>query len=491
MHLLNDQFKEIRRRVSTAEFLFAFLAVWTLFVLLSTLNLGDLSGYDDAVYAHEAKTILQTGDWWTLSLNGARDFDKPPLFVWLLAASFKVFGATDFAAKLPCALLGWATVITTYFSAKEVFADGKDSTQESWLPALSMFAMATTQYFLKYSTHAMTDVPFTFFFTAAIYFYARSLRNKKFLIACGAAIGLATLTRTPIGLFPLGIIVLHALFTKRFNLIFSFYFAACVALAFLIPAIWFFKEYALFGDYFFTAHFANFLAHSNAPVERSGGQKFLWHFEYLFLLARLYEPWFAFALGGFFLAARGVFKTGEKASPEIFLIVWVAVVLILFSQAEAKVLRYILPAFPAFAMLSALALQKVFPAKLLPKLAPIAVALLTAAAIISAARPNYVERGADMRALAPVADAATEKGEKVWLYASGDVQWGFRNQLIWYGNRLCEFTQDLREIETLAREKKRAVVIMDKPSFADLQPRIESNDIEILGESENFVCFRT
>lgn len=491
MNFLANYFKKIWRRISTPEFLFVFLAVWTAFVLLSTLRFGDLSGYDDAAYAHEAKAMLQSGDFWTMRLNGALDFDKPPLFIWLLAASLKIFGANDFAAKLPCAVLGWSTVVATYFTAKEISAGEEDSIKRNWLPALAMLSMATTQYFLKYASHAMTDVPFTFFFTTAVYFYARSLKNKKFLIACGAAVGLATLTRSPMGLFPLGVVVLHALLTRRAKSLFSYYFAACVALAFLIPAVWFLKEYEVFGDYFFTTHFANFLAHSNAPNERTDWQNFLWRFEYVFLLARLYEPWFLPALVGLFLAARRAFKTGTAASAEILLIVWVAALMLPFSAVEAKVLRYILPAFPAFAILSAFALQKLFSAKLLPKFSPIAIALLTVAAIVSAAHPNYVERGADMRALAPVADAATETQEKVWLFTSGDLQWGFRNQLIWYGNRLCEFTKDLREIETLAEEKNGAVVIIDKPSFADLKNRGALEKITILGESENFVCFRT
>ncbi len=87
--------------MSLPKFLFFFVAVWTGIVLLGNLPFGDLSGYDDAAYAHEAKVMVQSSDWWTMSLNGNPDFDKPPLYIWILAFAFKFFGATDLSPKSP------------------------------------------------------------------------------------------------------------------------------------------------------------------------------------------------------------------------------------------------------------------------------------------------------------------------------------------------------------------------------------------------------
>ena len=68
------------------------IAAMSMLVLFVKLHLGDLGGYDDAVYAHEGKRMLATGEWWTVHLNGLPDFDKPPMFIWLEALSMKVFG---------------------------------------------------------------------------------------------------------------------------------------------------------------------------------------------------------------------------------------------------------------------------------------------------------------------------------------------------------------------------------------------------------------
>jgi 4-amino-4-deoxy-L-arabinose transferase-like glycosyltransferase len=490
MNLSANNLKKIWQAARSPEFLFFFVAVWTAVVMFGTIPFGDLSGYDDAAYTHEARAMLQSGDFWTMSLNGSPDFDKPPLFIWLLAASFKIFGATDFAAKIPGVLCGWATVTTSYFLAKEMFSnDSEDSSRREWLPVLAMLSLATTQYFLKYSSHAMTDVPFAFFFTLAVYFYARSRKNGYFLLASGIATGLATLTRSPMGLFPLVIIVLHLFFTRRWKQLFSFCFCGCVFLALLIPATWYAREYSLFGDVFVNRHFGNFLAHSAATQSRAGWERFFWYFEYFFLIVKLYFPWFPVMFYGLFLALRKMRNSRFSAPAESLLIVWFFVVLIPFSLAESKVLRYILPVFPAFAILSAYALHRLLTPQRLPKFAQIAVLLLSLAGFITLAFPNYEIRGGDMRTLAPVSDSATAPGEKVVLYTSGEYQWNYGTQLIWYGNRLCAHLKDMKEVETRLAEREQTVVIMDKPSFADFKTQNESK-IKILGESEKFVCFR-
>lgn len=494
MNLVANNIKKIRRQAGLPKFLFIFVAVWTGVVMLGNLSFGDLSGYDDAAYAHEAKVMAQSGDWWTLKLNGNPDFDKPPLYIWLLALSFKIFGATDFVAKVPGALLGWATVILVYFLAKELFTDESEDIQnQEWLPVLSMLSLATTQYFLKYASHAMTDVSFTFFFTLAVYFYVRALKNNSFLLASGAAIGLATLTRSPMGLFPLGIIVLHLVFTRRFKLLFSGYFAGCLLFAVLVPATWYLREYGIFGDVFINRHFGNIFGHSasSAQTPRTGWQQFLWYFEYFFLIVKLYFPWFPLMFYGFFLVVRKMFRSDKSCPPpvETLLIVWFFVVLIPFSLAESKVLRYILPVFPAFAILSAYALSNLFSPKHLSKFSQTAVLLLALAAFITVGFPNYLVRAGDMRSLAPVSDAATAPGEKILLYTSGEYQWNYQTQLLWYGNRLCIMIKDLREVEDILFADKQTVVIMDKPSLADFTGQNKFK-VTILGESEKFVCFR-
>src|SRR4029077_9815895 len=58
----------------------------------------------DAVLAQAARTMLSSGDWVTARLDGVAYLEKPPLIYWLMAASYRIFGVHDWAARIPIAL---------------------------------------------------------------------------------------------------------------------------------------------------------------------------------------------------------------------------------------------------------------------------------------------------------------------------------------------------------------------------------------------------
>src|SRR5262245_35529806 len=76
---------------STRWFHLLIVVIVSSIILFPKLHKGDLSGYDDALYAHEGKQMLITGDWWNVRFNGDLNFEYPPLFIWLEALSMKAF----------------------------------------------------------------------------------------------------------------------------------------------------------------------------------------------------------------------------------------------------------------------------------------------------------------------------------------------------------------------------------------------------------------
>jgi 4-amino-4-deoxy-L-arabinose transferase-like glycosyltransferase len=116
-----------------------FLTLALLFALLlfPSLHRQALAGCDDAVYAHEGKEMVRTGDWWNIRFNGNLNFEYPPLFLWLEASSFKLFGVNDAAAKFPSALLGFGTILVVYFLTLEL-------TGLLWLSLFAMLVLAST-----------------------------------------------------------------------------------------------------------------------------------------------------------------------------------------------------------------------------------------------------------------------------------------------------------------------------------------------------------
>lgn len=67
----------------------------------------------DAVQAQIAHNMLLSGDYVTARLDGVPYLEKAPLIYWLMAGSFKVFGATDWAARIPMVLAALALVWLT------------------------------------------------------------------------------------------------------------------------------------------------------------------------------------------------------------------------------------------------------------------------------------------------------------------------------------------------------------------------------------------
>jgi 4-amino-4-deoxy-L-arabinose transferase-like glycosyltransferase len=460
---------------------FKLMAALSLILLFGPLHRGDLSGYDDAAYAHEARRALTTGEWMDLRLNGKLDFDKPPLFIWLEAISMMAFGANDFAAKFPAAVFGFGSILLIYILTR-------DLTNNDWLAVIAMLAVMSAQYFIKYATHAMTCVPFTFFFTLAMWAYVRAARNPRFYLLCGAAIGAANWTRSPVGLIPIGVFGVHLFLTGQFRTACRGYLASGLTLGLAISLSWFVIQYARHGDYFLRAHFSNLAAHTSAGESLTIPQRLLGFSEYFFLLCKLYWPWLPLMLVGFGMQAKKAIR--QRDSNAIFLISWVVCVIAPFSLAESRVLRYILPAFPAFSILSAIALDRLVNATRRSHFLKLAYLVLFAVISVTMLSPGHRLRARDMRTLAPIAEAHTHPSAQVLLYTFGRNGWDYRNQLIWYSNRLADLRTKLDDLaDALMNCHPNTVIIADRDAFTALCDQFPAA-LEVLGRSEQFVCFR-
>jgi 4-amino-4-deoxy-L-arabinose transferase-like glycosyltransferase len=498
------------------------LHFWLLFVissllLFSSLHKGGLSGYDDAFYAHYGKQMILSGDWWSLRLNGYHVFEFPPMFPWLEALSMKVFGVTDFAAKFPAALSGLLTIVLAYWIAKELF-DGL------WAPTLAMAIMGATQYFIKYAMHSMTDAPFTFFFTLSIYLYLKGLKEPGYFLLSGAAVGAAILTRSVLGLIPLGIIFLHLIVTGKRALMLSKYFIGAVALSIALPALWYVSQYGLYGKRFLNEHFS-FVASkiggreavvrddllqpeitlcrtidgrdfavripvdaaSRSSAGRGFGRVVLGFVEYPKLLLRHYWPWLPLALIGLVGQVKALVRSRDSSAA--LLVIWVACVLIPFSFAEAKVLRYIMPIFPAFAILAAAALSRWAASGRSAIYVKLAYLLALAALLVAALFPQPKRRAEDMQSLATIINANSNPARRVILYTYGELHHNYLSQLVWYSDRYCVHLTELNTVRDALSSCPEMIGVVDKQAFERMsgEPGVS---VRPLGESENFVCIK-
>jgi 4-amino-4-deoxy-L-arabinose transferase-like glycosyltransferase len=498
------------------------LPFWLVFVistilLFSSLHIGGLSGYDDAFYASYGKQMILSGDWWSLRLNGYHVFEFPPMFPWLEALSMKVFGVTDFAAKFPAALSGLLTIVLAYLIAKELFND-------FWTPVLTMAVMSGTQYFIKYAMHSMTDAPFTFFFALSIYLYLKGLKEPGYFLLSGIAIGGAILTRSVLGLIPLGIIFLHMLVTGKLALMMSKHFICAVVLSIALPFVWYGSQYSLYGMRFISEHFS-FVASKVAgldavvrddlrrpevilcrtidgqdlavkiPIDVASHSSDRGRFsrvvlglvEYPKLLLRHYWPWLPLALIGLVGQVKALVRYRDAAAA--LLVIWVACVLLPFSFAEAKVLRYIMPIFPVFAILAAAALSHWAASGRSARYVKLAYCLVLAALLLFALFPNPRRRAEDMRSLAPIIGANSNPARRVILYTFGELHHNYMSQLLWYSDRYCVHLTELNTVREALGSCPELIAVVDKQAFKQMSGA-EGISVVALGESENFVCVK-
>jgi 4-amino-4-deoxy-L-arabinose transferase-like glycosyltransferase len=351
-------------RASLADALLApRLQRWTLvalaaLILLARIGRGTLANYDDCYYAEKAHEMLASGDWLTPRFSGVVRLDNPPLYLWLVAALFRCFGQSDWAAILPSALAGVACVGLLHVLATRLGADAF----RAWCGSA---VLLTTGYFVKYAGHAMFDVFLAMLFVLAMLAYRRawegSLRAWALL---GLLTGLGVLTKSVLGLFPLLVAFAHLAWCGRWRALLGPGAWLAVAVAALTVAPWYGAQLRIHPEQFLSEHVRWLLwqrgfqpghaAAASAPP-----------FGYVRELAQTYWPWLPFALAGAWICARQAFAPRGAGSDAAawdtragarLLLLWPAVVIGVMSFGREKKLWYVMDAFPGLALLAAVAL---------------------------------------------------------------------------------------------------------------------------------------
>jgi 4-amino-4-deoxy-L-arabinose transferase-like glycosyltransferase len=175
------------------------------------LGAGALVDPDEPYYAVPALEMLKSNTWAVPLFRGQPWFDKPVLFYWMVLAAFKTFGVSEWAARLGSALagLGGALAVGTLAPA---------GWRRNGAHVMAAVVLATSLEYAMLSRSAVTDMTLTLFLTLGFLAVARHLetRSVPFAIAAGAAFGLATLTKGPVGaIIPAIAVFGYGLVTRR------------------------------------------------------------------------------------------------------------------------------------------------------------------------------------------------------------------------------------------------------------------------------------
>jgi 4-amino-4-deoxy-L-arabinose transferase-like glycosyltransferase len=451
---------------------FLILAILSAILILAPLRTGDLTGYDDAQYAHMAKDILRTGDWLVLHSNGEPALENPPLMEWMEASLFAAFGFSDALARLPSALCGLGIILLVYWLARKLTGDSQTA-------VVAMLVMATSLYFLKYTARGMTDVPFTFFVLCAVCAWSLTADDPRWYLAVGACTALAQMTRSMMGLALPVVFILHLIVSRRRPP--WRYAIPALGVAYLPLAAWYAYLIHLFGAWFVQVHsmwLRNEVYGGLSPAWR----RYTGAFEYAWMLAKSYWPWLPAMLAGLVLVIRG------RDRRLWLLIPWVAVVFVLCAAARSRVLRYMLPAYPAFAILAALGLKKFVPQRYLRAGMRIATSVLALTVVAVSAFPRTHFEAAEIRPIAQAATSASSPEERVAFYDAGQPRFDEDNQMQWYGDRFLVRLFSRAQLAEALRASQPRIFVLDNDSYRALVAGQISH--QVLARSGHLMCIR-
>ena len=317
---------------------------------LSLLHAGRIPfmGKDEPKNAEALREMAERGDWVTTTLQGEPWFDKPILYYWVSLIFFHLLGPGEAAARLAPALFGAAGVLLTYGLARLLF--------DARIAMRAGVILATSLEYFWFSRTAVVDLPLTFCVALSLAAFYRALEgpgNALWWHRIGfAAAGGAVLAKGPVGIVLPGLVVgAYLIASRRLAELKRVPWISGTLLFLLVSGPWYLTVSLRHGQRFWDDFIINrnvnryltTVHHHPGPV-----------YYYLPVLIIGLFPWGAilpFAVGRIFGAGwRDLTGARRKFG---FLLLWVLMPLLFFSLAGSKLPSYLLPCFPALAILAA------------------------------------------------------------------------------------------------------------------------------------------
>jgi hypothetical protein len=168
--------------------------------------------------------------------------------------------------------------------------------------------------------------------------------------------------------------------------------------------------------------------------------------------------------------------------------VWILGMLLVCAAAKSRVLRYMLPAYPAFSILAAIGIRRFFSDRWIVRGLKILVPALCVLGVAVAIKPQRAEHAAETRPIAVAAAFALPPREFVAFYDQGIARYDETNQLQWYGKHPLLILLDRASVETVLRERRPAVMIVDQDAYRDW---ISGHVVHrVLARSGHLVCLK-
>lgn len=322
------------------------LLALTMLLLLTAVAMltRPMTPIDETRYVGVAWEMWLRGDFLVPFKNGEPYSHKPPLMMWMFQAGWAVLGVNEWWPRLVSPLFSAGGILLTLGLAKRLWPERSD------VGGHAVVVLVSCLLWTIFSTSAMFDVMLAFFVLMGMHgtLLAADGKARRGFALLGLAIGLGVLAKGPVILLQLlPVVVLAPWWSPGLRwlhwlvgVLAAVVLGAAIALAWAIPAG------IAGGEEYRNAIFWGQTA--NRMVESFAHRRPIWW--YLPLLPVLLFPWFVWPelwRGLRQYALHGLDRGGR------FCLAWMLPVFIAFSLISGKQVHYLVPLFPAFALLAA------------------------------------------------------------------------------------------------------------------------------------------
>ena len=318
------------------------LSLLLLVVLTATALLTrPLTPIDETRYASAAWEMWLRGDFLVPFKNGEPYSHKPPFMFWMIHAGWAMFGVNDWWPRLVMPLFSAGALILTFLLARRLWP------HHAGLGGQAALVLVSSLLWIVFSTSLMFDVMLAFWVLLGMHGVLMATDGKqRGFVLLGIAIGMGVLSKGPVILLHLLPITVLAVWwnpglqwMRWFGwVVLSVLLGAAIALAWALPAGW------AGGEDYRNAIFWGQTA--NRMVESFAHRRPVWW--YLPLLPIMLFPWFVWP--GLWKALAHHWRTGLDRGTR-FCLAWMLPVFVAFSFISGKQPHYLVPLFPAFALL--------------------------------------------------------------------------------------------------------------------------------------------
>lgn len=301
---------------------------------------------DEPRYASTAYNMVSGGNLIVPTFNDAPRINKPPLFYWMIAVSYKIFGINEFSARFPSVLAGIGTIFITFLMGKRLCGRRNGF----WAGVILM----TSPLFFFLSRCCITDMLLTFFVSASLYLFfveyteANSSNLRKLILYF--CMGMAFLVKGPIGILLVLLIILG--------------FMMCLRDISSIRRLWYLPGFLLFLGIICAWGIPFWLSIGSEHIimlltkETSGRfvagyahpEPFYYYFPVFFVG---YFPWSLFVCVALIrIVKRRKTLTVEERKQVYFISLWLIITVAFFSLSRSKLMTYLLPVSPSVALLT-------------------------------------------------------------------------------------------------------------------------------------------